>query len=412
MKQDTITIHGGQSSNETGSSVTPVYQSAAFAYASAQELADVFAGRMPGYVYSRIANPTSVALEQRLAELEGGIGCITTSSGMAAIASVAMGLLRAGDEIVSASGIFGGTVSLFSNTLSRFGIKTTFLQNNDAEELGKVITERTRFIFAETISNPAMDVPDIEKFAEIANKHNIVLIADSTATTPVLIKPRDFGAHLIIHSTSKFINGHGNAIGGAIIDTGLYKWPDGCFEDIKQLAKRAGQMAFLSHLRNLIYRDLGGCAAPMNSFLILQGLEGLSMRMKRHCRNALALAEFLKSHKNVKWVNYPGLSESEYYGRVQKYFKGLGGGLLTFGAGSRESAFKFIDALKMTKNLANIGDSKTLVIHPASTIFRDLDAQIRERMKIGDDLIRVSVGVEDFEDIKNDFEQAINASAR
>ncbi|MDO8304065.1 MAG: aminotransferase class I/II-fold pyridoxal phosphate-dependent enzyme, partial [Sedimentisphaerales bacterium] len=367
MKADTIMLHGGQSSNGTGASVTPVYQTAAYAYTSAQELADVFAGKAPGYVYSRIANPTSVALEQRLAELEGGIGCITTSSGMAAIASAAMGLLRAGDEILSTSGIFGGTVSLFANTLSRFGIKTKFLQNNSSEELGKVISERTRLIFFETISNPAMDVPDIDRFAEVANKHNIILVADSTATTPILIRPKDFGAHLVIHSTSKFINGHGNAIGGAIIDTGLYNWRQGRFEDIALLAKRAGQMAFLSHLRNLIYRDLGGCASPMNSFLMLQGLEGLGMRMQRHCSNALALAQFLKSHKDVKWVNYPGLAESGYYGRVQKYFKGLGGGLLSFGLGGRESAFKFIDALKMARNLANIGDSKTLVIHPAST---------------------------------------------
>ncbi len=408
MKTDTLAIHGGfESDGDTGTSTPPIYQTVSYTYKTAQELADVFDGKAPGYIYTRIANPTTYALERRLSQLEGGVGCIATSSGMAAITAVAMGLLRAGDEMVAASGIFGGTVSLFVNTLGRFGVKTTLVDAGITEQFAGAISKNTKLIFVETIGNPRMDVPDIPAVADIAKRANIPLIVDNTVTTPFLMKPKEFGADIVIHSTSKFINGHGTAIGGAIIDTGNYNWSAGPFKDIRHLSERAGELAFLAHLRNLIYRDLGGCPAPMNSFLMMQGLETLAGRMDKHCNNALRLAEYLQAHENVCWVNYPGLADSGFYDRVLRLFGGRGGGLLTFGLGDKEKAFKFIDSVKLAKNLANLGDAKTLVLHPASTIFHEFSAEEQRRMDVTEDMVRVSVGIEDFEDIKNDIEQAI-----
>lgn len=411
MKLDTQAVHGGFAGDPaTGATAVPIYQTSAYAYPTAEELRDVFDSRAPGYIYTRLANPTSYALEQRLAGLEGGIGCIATSSGMAAISAVMMGLLRAGDEILSAAGVFGGTVSLFQNTLGRFGIKTTFADVAETAQFAAAINENTKVIFIETIGNPRMDVPDIPAIAQLAHERNIPLVVDSTLTTPALVRPAQYGADIVIHSTTKFINGHGTALGGAIIDTGKYRWADGIFEDLRQLAKRARQMAFLAHLRNLIWRDLGGCPAPLNSFLMLQGLESLGPRMQRHCENAEKLAAYLQGHPKVAWVNYPALPGSRFHGRVQELFGGRAGGVLSFGLGDRQQAFRFINALRLAKNLANIGDAKTLVIHPASTIFHEYDAEQRARMGVPEELIRVSVGMEDFDDIRNDFENAIERS--
>ena len=410
MKPETLSIHGGFAGDGNGGTAVPICQTVAYAYKSAQELADVFEGKAPGYIYTRIANPTTAALEARLTMLEDGIGCIATSSGMAAISAVVTGLVRAGDEIIAAAGIFGGTVSLFDNTLSRFDVKTKWVAASDSEQIANAIGKKTKLIFIETIGNPQMDVPDISAIAKIAHKANIPLVVDNTVTTPLLIKPADHGADIVIHSTSKFINGHGTAIGGAIIDCGNYKWSQGVFEDIKKLSETRRQLAFLAHLRNLIYRDLGGCPAPMNSFLMLQGLETLAPRMAKHCENAKKLAEYLQEHPKVSWVNYPGLQSSEFYERTEKLFGGRGGGILTLGLKDKEKAFRFIDSLKLAKNLANLGDAKTLVIHPASTIFHEFDSEMQKKMGVGDDMVRVSVGIEDFEDIKNDFEQAIEDS--
>ena len=408
MKPDTSSIHGGfAGDNNSGATAVPIYQTVSYAYKTAQELADVFDGKAPGYIYTRIANPTTSALEARLCELEDGIGCIATSSGMAAIASVVMGLVRTGDEIVAAAGIFGGTVSLFKNTLGRFGIKTNLIEASDTKQFARTVNKKTKLIFVETIGNPQMDVPDIPAITQIAHQANIPLIVDNTVTTPALFKPGDFGADIIIHSTSKFINGHGTAIGGVIIDTGNYDWANGPFEDIKELTQKVRQLAFLAHLRNLIYRDLGGCPAPMNSFLMLQGLETLSGRMAKHCENAEKLAKYLQDHPKVCWVNYPGLASSKFRSRVVKLFGGRGGGLLTFGLGNKQNAFRFIDSVKLAKNLANLGDAKTLVIHPSSTIFHEFSLEEQRQMGVTEDIIRVSAGIEDFEDIKNDFEQAI-----
>ena len=408
MKPDTLSIHGGFAGDSiSGASAVPIYQTVSYAYKTAQELADVFHGKAPGYIYTRIASPTTTALEARLTLLEDGIGCVATSSGMAAIASVVMSLTRAGDEITAATGIFGGTVSLFENTLGRFAVKTRFVDAADTNQFAKAVNEKTKLIFIETIGNPRMDVPDIPAIADIAHKANVPLVVDNTVTTPFLIRPVDFGADIVVHSTSKFINGHGTAIGGAIIDTGNYNWRKGAFDDIRGLSERAGQLAFLANLRNLIYRDLGGCPAPMNSFLMLQGLETLPGRMVKHDENARKLAQFLQDHPNVSWVNYPGLTDSRFNDRVTKLFAGRGGGLLTFGLGDKQRAFGFIDSLKLAKNLANLGDAKTLVLHPASTIFHEFSTKEQNKMGVSEDMVRVSVGIEDFEDIKADFQQAI-----
>ena len=407
MKDKTLAVHGGFVGDSSGATAVPIYQTNAYVYKTAQELADVFGGKSPGHIYARISNPTTSSLEARLTQLEDGIGCVVTSSGMAAIASVVMGLVRSGDSLIAATGIFGGTVSLFENVLGRFGVETIWVDAADTNNFAKAINDRTKLIFVETIGNPRMDVPDIPAIAEVAHKANIPLVVDNTPTTPVLFRPGDFGADIVVHSTSKFINGHGTAIGGAIIDTGNYDWRKGVFEDIKKLSERVRQLAFLLHLRNMIYRDLGGCAAPMNSFLMLQGLETLPVRMAGHCENAKELARFLEGHPKVSWVNYPGLEENPFYERVDKLFASHGGGLLTFGLGDKEKAFRFIDSLKLAKNLANLGDAKTLVIHPASTIFHEFSDEQKQKMGVREDMVRVSVGIEDFEDIRADFEKAI-----
>ncbi len=408
MKEKTTAIHGGFSQDSaTGATCAAIHQTVSYAYKTAEEIAKVFAGEAPGYIYTRIANPTNSALEARLTAIEDGIGCIATASGMAAIASVFTSLLRAGDRVVAPIGIFGGTVSLLNNTLSRFGVETVYVDAADTANFANAIDDKTKLIFIETIANPRMDVPDIPAVADIAHKAGIPLVVDSTVTTPIIIKPGQFGADIVVHSTSKFINGHGTAIGGAIIDTGNFDWRNSQFEDIKKLAKRAGNFAFLANLRNLIYRDLGGCPAPMNSFLMLQGIETLPSRMVNHCENALQLARFLSNQPLVKWVNYPGLGESPSRERVDRLFGGLGGGLLTFGLADKMQAFKFINSLKLAKNLANLGDAKTLVLHAASTIFHEFSPAKNEAMGVTDDLIRVSVGIEDIDDIKADFQQAI-----
>ena len=408
MKSHTCAIHGGYRPEEqTGATVPPIFQTVSYAYRSAEELAQVFEGTAPGYIYTRIANPTTYALERRLAELEAGVGCLACSSGTAAIAVAAMGLLRCGDHILSAAGIFGGTASLFRNTLGRFGIETTFADASHTQQFAENLRKNTRMIFVETIGNPKMDVPDIPAIAELAKKAGIPLLVDSTLTTPILVQPGQWGADLVVHSTSKFINGSGNSIGGALIDTGNFAWQEGPFDDIKKLALKAGQLAFLAHLRNLIYRDLGCCPSPFNSFLTLTGLETLPGRMERHCDNAQQLAEYLSEHSKVSWVNYPGLSSSRFRDRVEKLFGGRGGGLLTFGMSSRDAAMKFINSTRLAQNLANLGDVKTLVIHPASTIFHEFSVQEQEAMGLSEQMVRVSVGIEDFEDIRDDFAQAL-----
>jgi O-acetylhomoserine (thiol)-lyase len=403
MNTDTIPLTAAE---------TPIHQAASYGYGTTEELADVFAGHAPGHIYTRISGPTTLTLERRLADLEGGVGCIATASGMAAITAVMTGLLRSGDEILSANGIFGGTISLFKNVFGRFGVKTTLVNGGDTEQFRRAINPATRVIFVETISNPGMDVPDLPALAEIARAHRIPLVVDSTLTSPALVRPRDFGADIVVHSTTKYINGHGTAIGGALIDTGRYDWANGLFPDLAAVAKRAGRLAFLSHLRMLIYRDLGGCPTPGNSWLMLQGLETLTGRVRTHCDNALKLAEVLNRHRGVARVDYPGLESSPYFPRVVKLFGGRGGGLLTLRLGTQARAFQFINALKTVRIATNLGETRTLVLHPASTIFHEYSADERARLGVPDDLVRISVGIDEFEKLEQDVLQALDAAGK
>ena len=395
-----------------GDSGTAIHQTSAFGYDDAESMADVFAGRAPGHVYTRLSNPTTMALEARLTSLENGVGAMAFSSGMAAISATLLGLLRPGDEIVAAKGIFGGTVSFLRNVLGRFNIKAVFVDGTDTDGIKKALTPATKAIFLETIGNPRMDVPDLPALGALAMEKGIPLIVDSTVTTPALIRAGDHGASLVIHSTSKFINGHGTAIGGALIDTGRFDWSKGPFPDVAALARRAGPRAFLAHLRTLIARDLGGCPAPNSSFLMLQGLDTLSVRMSIQCRNASQLAEALHRDGRVKGVSYPGLSHSPFFDRVQRLLGGKAGAILTIRLGTRERAFAFINALKHAKRVANLGETRTLVIHPASTIFREYEPADREVLGVPDDLVRVSVGLESYETIQADFQQALTSAGQ
>ena len=385
----------------------PIFQTTAFGYDTAEEMADVFAGRAAGHVYTRLSNPTTLALERRLAAAERGIGALATSSGMAAIAVTALGLLRPGDEILAAKGIFGGSVSFFRNVLGRLNIRAIFVDGSDTAQVAAAVTSKTRLIFVETIGNPRMDVPDLPALGALARDRNIPLIVDNTVTTPELVKPGEHGAAVVIHSTSKFINGHGTAIGGALVDTGKFDWSRGPFEDIATIARKAGAYAFLAHLRTVIARDLGACPAPGSSFLMLHGLDTLPLRLKTHVENAKALAHALAEDSRVAAVDYPGLPGSPYFARVQHLFGGRAGAVLTLHLGNRPKAFAFINALKNARRVANLGETRTLVIHPASTIFREYPYEDRLSLGVPDHMVRVSVGLEDFSTILSDFQQAL-----
>lgn len=411
MPDTRILTHNAQSTypytQVYGETVVPVYQNTAFSYATAQQMSEVFAGRQPGYNYSRIANPTYSQLEQNLAILEDGLGCIATASGMAAITAVAVGLLQSGDHIVSANGIFAGTISLFEQTLGRLGIQTTFVDASHTKSIADAIRPNTRMIFLETIGNPKLDIPDIPAIATIARSSGIPLVVDNTVM-PGLVRPKVLGADIVVYSTSKFICGYGTAIGGAIIDTGNFDWAKGPFEHIRSFAEKLGSLAFLGYLRNLVCRNLGACPAPWNCFLINQGLQTLSLRMAQHAQNASRVAAFLISQKPIRKVRYPGLATDPYYNRARRLFGGKAGAIITVFLGDRQRAFAFIDGLKLIKQAPNIGDAKTLVIHPASTIFLQIDQQRQLQMGVTEDMVRISVGLEDCEDIKEDIEQSLH----
>jgi len=406
---DTLLIHGGTVAGPSGATKAPIVQSSAFAYASAEELEDIFKGRAIGQVYTRIGNPTLESLEKRLTVIEDGIATIVTASGMAAITTAVMAVVRSGDEILSSASLFGGTYSLFRDTLSNYGITTRFVDPTDLAALEASVTDATRLIFVETIGNPKMDVPDIAAFAAIAGKHGVPLMVDATVSTPYLARMKELGADLIIHSTSKFINGTANSIGGAIVDCGSFNWQSDKFPHFEPYYKKYRNFAFSARTRKLIHKDFGACAAPLNSFLLGEGLETLALRMERHCSNAMRLARFLAAHEKVSWVNYPGLPDSPFFEVATRQFKGRYGGVLTFGLADKVSAFRLINGLRLAKNLANIGDTKTLVIHPASTICADYDAEVKALMGVSEELVRVSVGIEDIDDIQEDFGAALDS---
>lgn len=338
--------------------------------------------------------------------MEKGVGAVACSSGMSAVALAVLNLLEQGDELLSSSGIFGGTYSLFTS-LADYGIKARFSKESKAAGFAELINEKTRLIFVETIGNPRMDVPDIGAIAELAHAHQIPLLVDNTVTTPYLFRPIEQGADIVIHSTSKLINGSGNSIGGIIIDKGRLPWSAGKFPKLNEMRKQFSFFAYLAKLRKGLHRDIGACMAPMNAYLNGLGLETLGVRMDRACSNALELASFLQNHPEVRWVNYPGLRENPYHDLAARQFGGKFGVILTFGVGSKANAFRFINNLKLAYNLANIGDVRTLVIHPASTIYAANTPEEKTLLGITEDLIRVSVGIEDIRDLLDDFEKAL-----
>ena len=408
MEFQTKLIHGNwKGDKQTGATNVPIYYSNAFKHGTAKELENIFAGREMGYVYSRIANPTVEAFEKRIASVEGGIAAVATSSGMSAVYLAIMNILRPGDEFISASGVFGGNYNLFKN-LGSYNINVKFLDRLDEENLNSSISDKTKIVFAETIGNPKLDVLDLEEVSKVCLERNVILVVDSTMTTPYLIRPIEYGADVVIHSTSKYINGNSNAIGGVIVDGGSKKYSDEKFIGFKQYSKRFGKSTFTAKLRSELAKDIGAIMSPMNSFLSLVGIETLGLRMKAHCQNALELAEYLSKHSKVTEVNYPSLLNSKYYDLTKKYYQKGVGAIITCRLGRKEDSFKFIDELKLVSNLVNIGDSQTLIVHPASTICAGNTLDEKLQMGVYEDLVRISVGIEDSQDILEDIEQALN----
>lgn len=408
MKFTTKLIHGNEALDSTGATNTPVFLSNAYAHTSPEKLEGIFKGTAMGFAYTRISNPTINSFERRIASVEGAMAATAAASGMSAIYLAIMNIVESGDEIISSSGLFGGTYTLFRN-LKSYGIKTNFLETLDEESLEKVVNEKTKVLFAEAIGNPKLDILDIEKVSEFCSKNNIIFIVDSTITTPYLINPIKYGADVVIHSTSKYINGTSNSIGGVIVDGGSTKYKNEKFENFSNYSKKFGKMAFTGKLRDTIGKDLGAALSPMSAFLNLTGIETLSLRMKQHCENTLKVAEYLEAHEKVVSVNYPKLKSSPYYDLAEKYYEKGASGILTFRLGSKERCFKFINALKLIVNLTNVGDTKTLIIHPASTICLSNTEEEKLQMGVYEDLIRLSVGIEDIEDIIGDIEEALKA---
>lgn len=389
----------------TGATLIPIYQSSAFQHESAEMLGKIFENKAPGFSYTRINNPTIEAFEKKITMLEGGIGSVACASGMAALSNAFLNILKAGDEIVSAPGLYGGTIDLFRD-FEAFGIKTLYAEENSPKAFDELINNRTRLIFAETIGNPKLDVTDISGLAAVAHKHNVPLIIDNTTATAFLIRPLELGADIVVNSSSKYINGNSDAISGILTDGGTYKWTEDKYSGLKEYIK-LGKMAYIAKLRKGLFRNMGACLSPQNAFLNCLGLETLGLRMERQCGNALELARFLESLDAGIIVNYPGLESSPYYELAKRQLSNAYGAIITFRAGSKERAFHIINSLELPLVISNIGDTKTLVIHPESTI--SLHCTDKERIASGvyDDLIRISVGIENIEDLKADFENAL-----
>ena len=406
-KFNTLAIHGAAEDFPYKATSIPIVQSTSYEYKTAEELEEVFAGKSFGYLYSRISNPTVTALENRITLLEKGIGSIAVSSGMAAITVSLLNILKAGDHLITGKSLFGGTYSLFENIFKRYNIKVDFVDAADPSKIKKYIKKETKAIFVETIGNPKLDIINLKDVSKIARKNNIPFFVDNTIPTPYLLRAKDHGADIIIHSTTKFMNGHGNSIGGILIDTGNYNWDTEKFPDLKKYVKKYGQFGFLAKAKHDVYRDLGTCLSPFNAFLTLIGIETLGIRMEKHCDNALKLAQYLSKHPGVKWVNYPGLPSSSYLNLAKKQFNNKFCSILCFGMGTKKKGFQLINKLKFVKNLANLGDSRTLVIHPASTIYADFTPEEKEVVGVTEDMVRVSVGIEDIEDIISEFKAAL-----
>jgi O-acetylhomoserine (thiol)-lyase len=419
----TKALHAGQVPDPaTRSRAVPIYQTSSYCFDSSAHAARLFALEEDGNIYTRIMNPTTDVLEKRLAELEGGVGALAVASGTAAIFMTVLNLAQAGDNIVSGTYLYGGTFNLFKHTLARMGIQVRFVDTSDTAAIAGVIDERTRAVYTETIGNPKNNVDDFEAIAKTAHAAGVPFIIDNTVASPFLFRPFEHGADIACYSLTKFIGGHGTTIGGAVVDSGNFDWSNGRFAEFTTpdasyhglvYHRDLGRRAFIDKMRVTLLRDLGACISPFNSFLLLQGLETLHVRMPRHCENALQLARFLESHPQVAWVNYPGLESHPCYPQAMRYLPDGQGAILGFGIkGGVEAGARFIDAVQLASHLANIGDAKTLVIHPASTTHQQLSPEDQLASGVSPDFIRVSVGIEDIEDIKSDFDQALRVSAQ
>ncbi len=422
MHLESLALHHGYTSEQTTkSAAVPIYQTTSFTFDDTQHGADLFNLAVPGNIYTRIMNPTTDVLEQRLAAMEGGIASLAVASGMAAITYAIQCLCEVGDNIVSSSQLYGGTYNLFAHTLPKQGIEAKLISHSDYEAIEKAIDEKTKAIFCESIGNPAGNIVDIKKLAEIANQHGVPLIVDNTVATPYICKPIELGAHIVVHSLTKYIGGHGTSIGGIIVDSGKFDWvankkrfpvlnePDPSYHGVVY-TEALGDAAFIGRCRVVPLRSTGATISPMNSFQIMQGLETLGLRMERHCENAEALAKYLQKHEKTAWVNYAALPDNQYFETCKKVCGGRASGVLSFGIkGGAESGGKFIDALKMILRLVNIGDAKSLACHPASTTHRQLNSQELEKAGVSEDLVRISVGIENIDDIIADVSQALDA---
>ena len=420
LKIETLALHGGQDADPTtGSRAVPIYQTTSYQFKDTEHAANLFGLKEFGNIYTRLMNPTTDVFEKRMALLDGGVGALAVASGQSAITLALLNIARAGDEIVSADNLYGGTYNLFHYTFPRLGITVNFVKSNDLDALQSAITPKTKAIYAESIGNPKLDMVDIEGIAGVAHKNGIPFVLDNTVS-PYLLRPIDFGVDIVVYSATKFIGGHGTSLGGVIVDSGKFDWTNGKFPLIAdpdqsyhglnfvEALKPMGNIAYITKARVSLLRDLGPALSPFNSFLFLQGLETIHLRMPRHSENALAVAGYLEKHPKVSWVNYPGLKSSPEQQRVKKYLPKGAGAILGFGIkGGAEAGKKFIESLEFISHLANVGDAKTLAIHPATTTHQQLSAEEQLATGVTPDFIRLSIGIEHIDDIIADIEQAL-----
>ena len=422
MRFDTLAIHAGYSPDPTTRAVAvPIYQTTSYAFDDTQHGADLFDLKVAGNIYTRIMNPTSDVLEQRVAALEGGIGALALASGQAAITYAILTIAEAGDNIVATSALYGGTYNLFAHTLPQYGIEVRFVDASDPQSAAAKIDARTKAVFCESIGNPLGNVVDFAAFAQVAHQAGVPLIVDNTVPSPYLTRPFEHGADIVVHSLTKYMGGHGTTLGGILVDSGRFPWAEhkARFRRLNEpevsyhgviYTEALGPAAYIGRARTVPLRNMGAAISPFNSFLILQGLETLALRMDRHCDNALAVARHLRGHPKVEWVNYAGLPDHPSHALVQRYFGGKASGLLTFGVkGGREAGARFQDALKLVTRLVNIGDAKSLACHPASTTHRQLSPDELKRAGVSEDMVRLSIGIEHIEDILADLDQALQA---
>lgn len=419
----TLEVHAGEEEADpiTGARATPIYHTSSYAFKNTEEAQKLYALEKEGHIYTRISNPTNEVLEKRVSAIENGIGALTQSTGMSAILLSILNIAGQGDEIVSSNNLYGGTYTLFKNTMPNWGIKVNFVDTHDLKGFEDAINENTKAIYCESIGNPQLDIPDFEALAEIAHKNDIPLIVDNTSAI-TMVKPLDHGADIVVHSATKFLSGNGTNMGGVIVDGGKFDWTNGKFPQFTEpdeayhgliYSETFGNKAYIMKARAHLMKDLGTVLSPMNAFMILQSCETLSLRVDQHCKNALEIATFLKNHPAVSWVNYPGLVDNENHAMAEKYLNGNYGCIVGFGIkGGVEEGKKFIESVELLSHVANIADAKTLVIHPASTTHSNMTEEEQINSGIGPDFIRLSVGIENVEDLINDIDQALKKAIK